>query len=133
MKYLLQTLIILGFVITTWADNPVGFKFESWKIDRDFILFYELPQRGISIQKGCEKESSGCALWTLKKKLSLKIIDKDDLLGGKNPGAVLCHKLKLPVLIGVSPNGNRQSFCMASDGTLFSSATAYRWAMENGP
>lgn len=135
----LLTFRSLLFYLLIIVNSPIGralssntFSYHAWKVDKDYILFYEEPQYGLSIQKGCEQKSSQCGLWKIKPLLKSNLLSEEDLRGGKNPGAALCHKLKLQVVIASDTQGNRQSFCMASDGSLFSSATAYRWAIENG-
>lgn len=47
-----------------------------------------------------------------------KVVSVPESLNGQNPAAMICHSLKLNVLILKDTQGNEQSFCRFSDQTI---------------
>lgn len=48
----------------------------------------------------------------------LEAISLPEMKGGQNPAAMICHHLKLEVLILKDPQNNEQSFCRFKDKSL---------------
>ncbi len=52
-------------------------------------------------------------------------IPRDELLGGKNPGSVLCKMLGGAVFIGTLDSGSQATFCQAHDETFIDCASLH--------
>lgn len=104
---------------------------EVWKLGSTFIPLSQNPAKKWLISLHCEEQVPCMAREELKK-ISMKLLEKGDLKGGKNPGAVLCHKISDASIVFLSDlQGNQNSFCKFKDGSMVSSSTLVIYAQEN--
>lgn len=103
---------------------------EVWKLGSKFIPLSQNAEKQWLISLHCEKKQ--CDAIKALKEISLKLLSPGDLIGGKNPGAVLCHKLpKAGVIFMYDLQGNQNSFCQFEDGSMVSSSTMVIYAEKN--
>ncbi len=120
MKILLLNL----FILSSFATE------EIWKMGDAFLSFERSETDKSLYSTNCKVKK--CQALDALKKVSMKKINSDDLLGGKNPGAVICHKIdKARVVILKDLDGNENSFCLFEDKSMVSSSTLYREAKVN--
>lgn len=117
-------LFVLFFSSTAQAVEVV------WKLGAKFIPLSQNEEKQWLISLHCEK--SPCDAKKALKRISYKLLSPGDLKGGKNPGAVLCHKLpEAGVIFMYDLQGNQNSFCQFKDGSLVSSSTMVIYAEKN--
>ena len=64
--------------------------------------------------------------------VSMNDLEDNDLLGGKNPGSILCKKsVKGTVVFGQDYFGNMNSFCLFTDGSMISNDTLFYYGTRN--
>lgn len=103
---------------------------EVWKHGSDFYSFSQNAEKKWLISSNCEEKD--CMAKDVLRKISMKSLKQGDLLGGKNPGAVLCHKIKKADVIFLSDlQGNQNSFCKFNDGSIVSNSTLVIYAEKN--
>ncbi len=107
---------------------------ETWRVG-NFSFKTEVNRRlGIMVNPACavDRPSHPCGAIVFAKRASKKALSKEELSGGKNPGAVLCHRSDgSRVVIAEDPNGNQASFCVFKDGSLISSSSLLKMALRN--
>lgn len=103
------------------------------------ILFYFLSRVALSapceVYEGYKTKENFCFNTKIKGYLPEKCIDSKceafkffeskqarpeipESVGGQNPAALVCHALKLSVIVLKDPQGNEQSFCEFKDKSL---------------
>jgi hypothetical protein len=103
---------------------------EVWKLGSDFMPLSQNAEKKWLISLHCEEKD--CMAKDALRKVSMKLLEKGDLQGGKNPGAVLCNKLKNADIVFLSDlQGNQNSFCKFKDGSIVSSSTLVIYAEKN--
>lgn len=70
------------------------------------------------VSETCMKNSCAASVFFKTPKAMPRLPAND---GGKNPDAMVCHELKLPVVILKDAQNNEQSFCMFGDKSIVSS------------
>lgn len=122
-----KTKIILLFSLISFQAFAVE---EIWKLGTTFLPMSQNAEKKWLISLHCEE--SDCMAKDVLKKVTMKKFEKNDLLGGKNPGAVLCHKIKsASVVFLYDLQGNQNSFCRFKDGSMVSSSTMVIYAEAN--
>jgi len=113
--------MLLVFAVTSHAGTPEK-TFESWRVGEDYVVFVNFKHKGMKISKGCEDAKSNCQVWKILAAVSTKQLGASDLIGGKNPGASLCHKQKnAQILFARNVKGRQGTFCVFSDGSMVDS------------
>ncbi len=120
-------LIVALLPISLWADSssPVVDKgIEVWSLGSSFYPMERDPISHTLISKGCPAKKELCQAFKVlrdsKKRVTLK---EKDLVGGKNPGAVICKKLvDGEILILRDSSKNENAFCKFRDGSLVSAS-----------
>ena len=113
--------VLLIFTLTFQAQEA-KVVLESWRIGADYVIFVNLKNKGMKINKGCEEIQSHCQVWAVLAEVSTKELGPSDLSGGKNIGASLCHKQEnAQVLFARSAKGRQATFCLFSDGSMVDS------------
>jgi len=125
----MKTKIIFLFILFLHSFQVFGVE-EIWKLGSTFIPLSQNPAKKWLISLQCEEKA--CIASDELKKISMKSLSKGDLQGGKNPGAVLCHKINEASIVFLSDlQGNQNSFCKFKDGSMVSSSTLVIYAQEN--
>lgn len=121
-----------------YLDNELPKKYISFKVQGKNHRFLTIKDKFITITSSCgeaflsNQTHAKCLAWQALSKVSLDQITEDDLLGGKNPGSVLCKKsLNATVVFGQDLQGNTTSFCSFADGTMISSDTLSFYGEKN--
>jgi len=128
-------IILLYFLITFGANaneekNQISIK--SWKIAGEHVLFVQFKKKPLLISKGCESESNNCLASKAIREVRFDNLKSGDLIGGKNPGSVLCHKIdKAKIIFGVDTKNRMNSFCQFDDGSLVSSDSLLSYSKLN--
>jgi|GEM_PF-605415 len=117
------------FILTVLSLS--GFAIEEvWKLGDNFLSFEKDTEKNWLYSRNCQNQN--CEALIFLKKASFKNISAEDLNGGKNPGAVICHKnSKAKVVILKDLDGNENSFCLFSDKSMVSNSTLYKEAKVN--
>jgi hypothetical protein len=103
---------------------------EVWKMGEHYFEFERTELPSLLISKNCANKP--CEAKNILKIVSLKNITSKDLTGGKNPGAVICHKLKNANLVYLRDlKGNDNSFCLFADKSFVSSGSLEIQARKN--
>ena len=122
-------LLMLTFEAAAFESSNI---LESWRMGDDYVMFVNLKSRGIRVSKGCEKENLRCEVWKILKSVSMKVLTPQDLKGGKNPGASLCHKQKdTQVIFARNTKGKQATFCLFPDGSMVDSGGLLIAAIKN--
>jgi len=101
-----------------------------WKVDGGYVAIFEDPKTKLIYSASCKKYK--CKSLIESKKVSWKSLSEDSLLGGKNPGAVLCKEsLRKNIVYLKDLQGNESTFCHFEDGSLISSSSLIQIADEN--
>ena len=107
----LSSLIIFYFLsrvaFAAECETYTGFKM------KEKLCFDKSISGWISAKCITDKNCLAKKFFTIKKKVTLP-----ELVGGQNPSAMYCHKLKLEVLILKDSSDNEQSFCQFTDGSM---------------
>jgi putative hemolysin len=107
----LSSIIILYFLsrvaFASECETYTGFKIKE-KLCFDKSLSGWISEKCIK-DKNCQAKK----FFEIKKKVTLP-----ELVGGQNPAAIYCHRLKLEILILKDSNDNEQSFCQFPDQTI---------------
>jgi|GEM_PF-6096105 len=121
-----------------YLENELPKKYLSFQVQGKNHRFLSIKDRFITITSSCgeaflnNQTQIKCLALQALNKVSLDQISEDDLLGGKNPGSVLCKKsLKATVVFGLDLQGNTTSFCAFTDGTMVSSDTLSFYGEKN--
>lgn len=128
----------------TWDElekgmaKEVGISFKSWKIDGKNTMFVINSRKVLTVNRQCgdvipqRNTSFGCMALRELHYVSMQDLDENDLLGGKNPGSVLCKKsAKGTVVFGKDHFGNLNSFCVFPDSSMVSNDTLYYYGTRN--
>lgn len=75
-----------------------------------------IKEKNIILSKNCSEDKKNCLALKKAKEIKFSVI-QEKLLGGKNPGILLCHELKEEVVAGVTDRG-QISFCRFKDKTM---------------
>ncbi len=103
---------------------------QMWKFGKIFIKMYEDKSKNAIYSFACTQSS--CDALKKTKKVSFKQLDKNALLGGKNPGSVLCKEvLKMDIVFMRDISGNENSFCLFKDKSMLSASSLAVTASEN--
>ena len=90
------------------------------------VTFLESRTPAFTVTESCLKQGQfKCLAWdAVQRAKPLESLRPDDLIGGAEPGAVLCakHFGGTPVF-GKSPSGGTRSFCLFKDQSLASSGS----------
>ena len=119
-----STLLLLFLLISprhsfASADSNI----QLWKEGDRFYSLKKDPDGQTLLSSDCFNSEDTCeALKAMKKKLKLTFAQKE-LSGGKNPNSLKCSKgHQGRVLILKDDDGNENSFCRFSDGSLVSTS-----------
>ena len=108
-----------------------AFATEAFNIDGVRHTFSTNKEKRITINNVCKTNKKCMALTTLKS-LSMSAVAATDLSGGANPGPILCEQqAKGKVVMGLDPNGNQNSFCIFSDGSIIDNGTLTYYGITN--
>lgn len=123
-------LTAVSILILMW--NPCIFASDSvFSFGKNRLEFTE--RDGVILSKSClEPESNRlkCDVLDKIKKASLKTLKRT--FGGQNPGAVACEtQLGGIIVLGVDDEGNELTFCRFEDGSLVSTSSIRKVALEN--
>ena len=122
MKYLFLFIFIFLLNISLNAEDT----FKSWRISKKMISFTYLKGKSIYLSNNCIEiddnfkinVSMNCKASNHIQLASLNKINRADLQGGKNPGAVMCTKLLGGnVVFGYDITRNQKSFCKFDDNS----------------
>jgi hypothetical protein len=121
--------LITIFFLT--AISPTLFAEEQiWKFGKVFIKMYEDQNKNAVYSFSCNQ--SPCDALKKSNKVSFKTLEKNALLGGKNPGSVLCKEnLKMDIVFMKDLAGNENSFCLFKDKSMISASSLAFMAREN--
>tara|TARA_B100000925_G_scaffold291057_1_gene277864 strand:+ start:23 stop:388 length:366 start_codon:yes stop_codon:yes gene_type:complete len=109
-------IILIGLLLS--ASLLAG-GFEIFRVGEKFIEFKVIKNAVIS--KNCSRSISKCDAYEYLDNPPKIKFQKEDFLGGKNPGVVICQKFNdTSISIGRDLNGNQQSFCVFKDGSMLS-------------
>ena len=103
---------------------------QLWKFGKIFIRMYEDDKRNSVYSYSCIQ--SPCDALKNSTNISFLRLDKNALLGGKNPGSVLCKEiLKMDVVFMKDLSGNENSFCLFKDKSMISASSLSYLAGQN--
>lgn len=114
--------------------GPAQKQFTLWKDGSEIYKIREDAEQGIFLTYECypvgtKFSDAKCEAAKVLQTVSFAKIKKEELAGGKNPGAVLCKvALAAKVLILRNARGDENSFCQLSDGSLVATASLQKWA-----
>lgn len=101
-----------------------------WKYGNVFINLFNDKETNLIYSKSC-KESS-CEALSKTNKINWNDLKDDSLLGGKNPGAVLCKEvLNSDIIFLKDLSGNESTFCLFKDKSVISSSSLSVIANQN--
>lgn len=119
---IISTLLFFSFHLT--AGEVV------WKLGKTFIPMSQNDSKRWLISLHCETDP--CEALQQLQMINVSLLKKNDLAGGKNPGAVLCHKLPGASVVFMDDlSGNQNSFCKFKDGSIVSNSTLVIYAEAN--
>jgi hypothetical protein len=92
-----------------------------------FITLKHFPKKGLALDRRCFSSNSSCQLDKLIEKLRSFELDPGLLIGGKNPGSILCTQALKGSIVMVEDNKSlhRLSLCLSKSGHFFSNSTLY--------
>lgn len=103
---------------------------EIWKRGEAFLPMSNNRSQNWLISLHCER--AACQAKSALKNVSFKSLSSSMLVGGKNPGAVLCHQMPQAMVVFMQDlQGNQNSFCKFADGSMVSSSTLVMYANKN--
>jgi len=115
----LKSVLIIYLII--FANQSFAFE-QVWKMGSMFLNMNEDSSKNILYSNSCSKKD--CLALRLTKDITFKNLRKDSLLGGKNPGAVLCKEvLKMKIVYLKDMSGNENTFCLFNDNSMISSSS----------
>ena len=125
---LLFALLFAG-VVASPAQAGAGPRF---RINDQEVEFKADEGASLLLSASCVKASGGydCAAFRARRKASLRAVTSR-LIGGANPGAVICRGLGAEVVNGRDSSGNENSFCRFSDGSMISSGSLVAAGLTN--
>lgn len=122
-------LFVLAYVHFPVYALDLDRQYRSWRIDGKLHRFLVVKSEGLVISAKCAKQvTKNCKAHEAIKQATMKrSIKGDDLLGGKNPGAVLCAKqFNGRVVYGLDRFENQMTFCLFDDSSLVATSTLLR-------
>ena len=112
-------LIIFYFISRVALAAPCE-TFQGYELRQKFCWSNEVKGW---LPETCMNQKCEAASFFLSKKTLTKIPTP---LGGQNRAALICHEMKLPVVILKDARNNEQSFCLFNDKSLVDSAAIER-------
>jgi hypothetical protein len=123
----MKKLFLLCFVLFSFSTLAYE---EIWKLGDHFIPMEKNEEKDLLISKSCSTRP--CDAMNILHKVTMKNIDAEKLIGGKNPGAVLCtEKTKGRILYMKDLSGNENTFCFFKDKSMVSTGTLSLHAAKN--
>jgi hypothetical protein len=99
-------------------------KYEVWSLFNNYFPIEQDQQSHHLISIKCK--SNKCDAYKALNDVHKKNLNKKDLQGGKNPGAVICNKyFKATVIILKDKDMNENAFCQFTDGSLISASALH--------
>ena len=124
MFRLITVCFLTALSFSLYAEEQV------WKFGKVFIKMYEDKDKNAVYSFSCNQ--SPCDALKKTNKVSFNSLGKNALLGGKNPGSVLCKEsLKMDIVFMKDLAGNENSFCLFKDKSMISASSLAYMAREN--
>ncbi|MGZ3789640.1 MAG: hypothetical protein ACXVLQ_14015 [Bacteriovorax sp.] len=115
---LISMLLSIGYAHSNPQPVPTS---EVWSLGNQFFPMEKDQQSGSLISLGCSHKKAKCDAFRALRQEKKIALSEMDLVGGKNPGAVMCKKFfKAEIVILRDSNTNENAFCKFKDGSLVS-------------
>lgn len=133
MRYLGLVVLLLGAASASAEESASKWRDVKWDFGRMTVLMRENLEQGVTLSEDCwKKTDKPCEARRVIEKIKIPAEFDKKLVGGKNPGSVLCHELpEGEMLFAKNPWGHQATFCRFKDGSIVPSGVLFAQARKN--